>query len=139
MSAKLRLTIETRLEELDRLSAAIEDFGRDNNWPPDLTFQVNLVLEELWLNVVNHGHDGGFHEVEIELTSEAEALTIEITDDGKPFNPLNEAPAPDVTASLEDRSVGGLGLHLVRTLMDELRYRREGGRNHLTLVKRRVE
>ena len=139
MSAKLRLTIETRLEELDRLSAAIEDFGRDNNWPPDLTFQVNLALEELWLNVVNHGHDGGFHEVEIELTSEAEALTIEITDDGKPFNPLNEAPAPDVTASLEDRSVGGLGLHLVRTLMDELRYRREEGRNHLTLVKRRVE
>ena len=139
MSAKLRLTIETRLEELDRLSAAIEDFGRDNNWPPDLTFQVNLVLEELWLNVVNHGHDGGFHEVEIELTSEAEALTIEITDDGKPFNPLNDAPVPDVTASLEDRSVGGLGLHLVRTLMDELRYRREGGRNHLILVKRRVE
>ena len=139
MSAKLRLTIETRLEELDRLSAAIEDFGRDNNWAPDLTFQVNLALEELWLNVVNYGHDGGFHEVEIELTSEAEALTIEITDDGKPFNPLNEAPAPDVTASLEDRSLGGLGLHLVRTLMDELRYRREEGRNHLTLVKRRVE
>ena len=126
MSAKLRLTIETRLEELDRLSAAIEDFGRDDDWPPDLTFQVNLALEELWLNVVNHGHDGGFHEVEIELTSEASAVTIEITDDGKPFNPLNEALAPDVTASLEDRSVGGLGLHLVRTLMDELRYRREG-------------
>ena len=139
MSAKLRLTIETRLEELDRLSAAIEDFGRDDDWPPDLTFQVNLALEELWLNVVNHGHDGGFHEVEIELTSEASAVTIEITDDGKPFNPLNEALAPDVTASLEDRSVGGLGLHLVRTLMDELRYRREGGRNHLILVKRRVE
>ena len=139
MSAKLRLTIETKLDEMERLSTAIEDVGRDDDWPPDLTFQVNLALEELWLNVVNHGHSGGFHEVEIELTSEAEALTIEITDDGKPFNPLNEALAPDVTASLEDRSVGGLGLHLVRTLMDELRYRREGGRNHLILVKRRVE
>ena len=139
MSAKLRLTIETRLDELERLSTTIEDLGRDDNWSVDLSFQVNLILEELWLNVVNHGHEDGFHEVEIELTSEAESLTIEITDDGKPFNPLNEAPAPDVTASLEDRSMGGLGLHLVRTLMDELRYRREGGRNHLTLVKRRVE
>ena len=139
MSAKLRLTIETRLDELERLSTAIEDLGRDDNWSVGLSFQVNLVLEELWLNVVNHGHEDGFHEVEIELTSEAESLTIEITDDGKPFNPFNEAPAPDVTASLEDRSMGGLGLHLVRTLMDELRYRREGGRNHLTLVKRRVE
>ena len=100
---------------------------------------MNLVLGELWLNMVNHGHSGGFHEVEIELTSEAEALTIEITDDGKPFNPLNDAPVPDVMGSLNDRAVGGLGIHLVRTMMDEMRYKREEGRNHLILVKRRVE
>ncbi len=139
MSAKLRLTIETRLDELECLSTAVEDFGRDDNWPVELTFQVNLALEELWLNVVNHGHDGGFHEVEIGLTSEAEAVTIEITDDGKPFDPLNDAPTPDVMGPLNDRTVGGLGIHLVRTMMDEMRYQREGDRNHLTLVKRRVE
>ncbi len=139
MSAKLRLTIETRLDELECLATAVEDFGRDDNWPVDLTFQVNLALEELWLNVVNHGHDGGFHEVEIGLTSEAEAVTIEITDDGKPFDPLNDAPTPDVMGPLNDRTVGGLGIHLVRTMMDEMRYQREGDRNHLTLVKRRVE
>ena len=109
MSAKLRLTIETKLDEMERLSTAIEDVGRDDDWPPDLTFQVNLALEELWLNVVNHGHSGGFHEVEIGLTSEAEALTIEITDDGKPFNPLNEALAPDVMGSLNDRAGGRSG------------------------------
>ena len=107
MSAKLRLTIETRLDELERLSTTIEDFGRDDNWPADLSFQVGLVLEELWLNVVNHGHEDGFHEVEIELTSEAEALTIEVTDDGKPFDPLNDAPLPDVMGSLNDRTWGG--------------------------------
>ena len=106
MSAKLRLTIETRLDELERLSTAIEDFGGDDNWPADLSFQVSLVLEELWLNVVNHLHEDGFHEVEIELTSEAEALTIEITDDGKPFDPLNDAPLPDVMGSLNDRTGG---------------------------------
>jgi anti-sigma regulatory factor (Ser/Thr protein kinase) len=138
LSAKLRLTIETKLDEMERLSTAIEDVGRDDDWPADLTFQVNLVLEELWLNVVNHGHDGGFHEVEIGLTSEAEAVTIEITDDGKPFDPLNDAPTPDVMGPLNDRTVGGLGIHLVRTMMDEMRYRREGGKNHLILVKRRV-
>ena len=139
MSAKLHLTIETKLEEMGRLSTAIEDVGRDDDWPADLTFQVNLVLEELWLDVVNHGHCGGFHEVEIGLTSEASAVTIEITDDGKPFDPLNDAPVPDVMGSLNDRAVGGLGIHLVRTMMDEMRYKREGGRNHLILVKRRVE
>lgn len=138
MSAKLHLTVETRLEEMERLSSAIEDLGRGDDWPADLSFQVNLVLEELWLNVVNHGHDDGFHEVEIELTSEAEAVTIETTDDGKPFDPLNDAPEPDLKGPLNDRTVGGLGIHLVRTMMDEMRYRREGGKNHLLLVKRRV-
>ena len=139
MSAKLHLTVETRLDELDRLATAVEDLGRDDNWSDDLSFQVNLALEELWLNVVNHGHGDGIHEVEIELTSEEESLTIEITDDGKPFDPLHDAPIPDVIGSLNERSMGGLGVHLVRTMMDEMRYRREGGRNHLILVKRRVE
>ena len=137
MSARLSLQVETRLEELDRLAASVEDFAREQDWPTDLTFQVNLVLEELWLNVVNHGHENGEHVVDIEMTSEAESLTIEITDDGKPFNPLESAPIPDVTAALGDRSIGGLGVHLVRTMMDEMRYSREGGKNHLILVKRR--
>ena len=139
MSAKLSLSVETRLEELDRLAASVEDFGREQEWPNNLTFQVNLVLEELWLNVVNHGHENGYHVVDIELTSEAESLTIEIMDNGKPFNPLENAPVPDVTAALGDRSIGGLGVHLVRTMMDEMRYSREGEKNHLILVKRRVE
>ena len=137
MSAKLRLIVATKLDEMDRLASAVEDFGRDDDWPDDLTFQVNLALEELWLNVVNHGHTGGFHEVEIELTSEAEAVTIEITDDGIPFDPLHDAPKPSVDAPLDDRPIGGLGIYLVQTMMDELEYKREEGKNRLTLVKRR--
>ncbi len=139
MSTTLNLVVETRLDEMARLAAAIDGLGMEEDWPPGLTFQVNLVLEELWLNVLNHGHDGGFHEVEIKLTSEDEALTIEITDDGKPFDPLNDAPTADITGPLDGRHIGGLGIHLVRTMMDELRYKREDGRNHLILVKRRVE
>ena len=139
MSARLDLTVQTRLEELDRLSAAVENFGAEDDWPSDLTFKVTLILEELWLNVLNYGHDGGLHEVNISLTSETEYLTIEIIDDGKPFDPFSEAPTPNVTGSLNDRAIGGLGIHLVRTMMDELRYRREEGKNHLILVKRRVE
>ena len=139
MSARLYLKIETRLSELKRLSEVVEDLGRQEGWPSDLTFRVNLVLEELGLNIINHGNEDRFQEIQISLISEAESLTIEITDDGKPFDPLNDAPSPDLTGSLEDRPVGGLGIHLVRTMMDELHYRREGGRNHLTLVKCRVE
>ncbi len=139
MSAKLSLKIKPRLEELKRISAAIEDFGGEENWSPALVFRVNLVLEELGLNIMSYGHDDHLHEIEITLTSEADVFTIEVADDGRPFDPLNDAPRPNLEAALEDRAVGGLGLHLVRTLMDEMHYRRERGKNHLTLIKGRVE
>ncbi len=139
MSARLCLKIETRLDVIERLSTAVEALGKREDWPPDLIYRVNLVLEELAVNVINHGHDDGLHEIEIILTSEEVVLTIEIVDDGMPFDPVKDGPSPNLTGPLEDRPVGGLGLHIVRTMMDELRYRREGGKNHLTLVKRRDE
>ena len=139
MSATLDLTVETRLEEMERLAAAVEGLGEEEDWPPALIFQVNLVLEELWLNVLNYGHEGGSHEVLIRLISDDESLTIELTDDGRPFDPLEDAPVPDTSGELGERHIGGLGIHLVRTMMDELEYRREEGKNHLILVKRRDE
>jgi anti-sigma regulatory factor (Ser/Thr protein kinase) len=102
-------------------------------------FRVNLALEELGLNIMNHGHDEGTHEIEIDLISDADSLTIEIRDDGKPFDPLNDAPTPDLDSPVGVRTPGGLGVHLVRTMMDELSYRREQGKNHVTLVSRRGE
>ena len=133
------MTIENRIEELRRLAALVEEFGAEENWPPDLIFQVNLVLEEVAINVINFGHDGGLHEIEIALTSELDALTIEVIDNGRAFDPTKDATVPDVTLPIEERPVGGLGVYLVRTMMDEMRYRREEGRNHLTLVKYRVK
>lgn len=139
MSAKLLLKVATRLDELERIASAVEDLGQQEDWPTDLVFRVNLVLEELGINIMNYGHDDGLHEFEIALTSEADAVTIEITDDGRPFDPLNDATLPDVTAPIEDRTVGGLGIHLVRTMMDDLSYRREQCKNHLVMIIRRAE
>lgn len=134
MPTELHLTVETRKEELDRVSAAIEDFGLEADWPLDLVFKVNLALEEVVINVINYAYDDGLHEFQVSLTSKADALTIEIIDDGRPFDPLNDAPKPDVNAAMEDRNIGGLGIHLVSKMMDDVRYRREEGKNHLTLV-----
>ena len=140
MSARLSLRMKLRAEELTRVAAAVSEFAGAQEWPPEMEFQINLVLEELGLNIINHGHDDPEgREVEFEIVSEAESVTIEIADDGRPFDPMTEAPAPDTESDLEDRPVGGLGVHLVRTMMDEARYRREGEKNRLTLVKRRVE
>lgn len=135
MSRKLALKVEPRAEALDTITAAVEEFGGAEKWPPQLVFRVNLVLEELGLNIINHGRTDDLHEIEITLTSEAGSLTIEIVDNGLPFDPLEDAPSPDLDSGVADRAVGGLGVYLVRTMMDEMHYRRDGGRNYLTLVK----
>ena len=137
MSATLSLKIETKRDELDRVVAALEDLGEQEGWSPELAFRVHLVVEELVVNIMDYGFDDGLHEIDFTLTSEPDSLTIEIVDGGKPFDPLNDAPAPDTDAAIEDRRVGGLGIHLVRTMMDQTHYRREDGTNHLTLVARR--
>ncbi len=138
MSEQFKLKVETNPSELERISAAVEDIGQRENWPAQFIFRVNLVLEELGLNIMSYGYDEGLHEFEITLTSEADVLRIEFTDDGRPFDPLNEAPELDLDASVDDRQVGGLGIHLVRTMVDEMSYRREQDKNHLTLVARKV-
>ena len=96
-------------------------------------------MEELGINILTHGGKGKERrpEIEIVLTSEDHALTIEVLDDGHPFDPLQDSPNPDLTATIEGRPIGGLGIHLVRNLMDDLHYQRDAGKNRLTLVARR--
>ncbi len=136
MSETLALTVETKPEELSRIAEAVEDLGSRMDWPPAVVFRVNLVLEEVSINIMNYAYDDGLHEFEITFTAEPDALTIEVVDDGRPFDPLSDALQPDVDAAIEDRSIGGLGIHLVKTMVDELSYRRERGKNRLTLVSR---
>ncbi len=137
MSAKVSLMIEASSDALERINDAIESLGRQEDWPPDLLFTANLVIEELGLNIINHAYGGGAGEFEVIIESQDDALTIEIIDSGPPFNMLRDAPLPDVAAPVEERPIGGLGIHLVKTMMDELDYRRDRDKNHLTIVKRR--
>ena len=139
MSAKISLRVENKIEELDRIASAVDQLAENEGWSPALTFRVNLVLEELGVNIINYAHEEGVHNFEITLLSEPETLTIEITDDGVPFNPLEDKPDPDTTAPMEERPIGGLGLHLVRTMTEEMRYQRENSKNHSTLVMRKSE
>ena len=138
MSAQRSLLIATELDQLQKVNAAIEQLAEEENWSPDVTFQIGLAVEELGVNIVNYGYDDDKdHEIRIVISSEDEAITIEIEDDGHAFNPLSDAPEPDLDAEVEDRTVGGLGIYLVRTMMDEVHYQRQQDKNCLTLVKRR--
>jgi len=78
--------------------------------------------------------NGGEHEISIRLAPAADALEIEVADEARAFNPL-ELPEADTSSALEERAVGGLGIHLVRRLMDTLEYQRAGGKNTLVLRK----
>ena len=140
MGTNLSLKVKSNREELDNITEAIEGLGLEEVWPPELLYRVNLVIEELVLNIMDHGHEADDTEsvIDITLTSEPESVTIEISDDGFAFDPLTDAPLPDIEASVQDRQIGGLGIHFARTLMDEFTYRREDGRNHLTLVTQRT-
>ena len=138
MGATLSMAITTTRDELERISAAIEDLGQQDDWPDDLVFRVNLVLEELILNIMDYGADGGDPDIALEIESEGDSISIDLSDSGLPFDPLTEAPEPDLNSPASERRVGGLGVHLTKTLMDEVRYAHEGGRNRLSIVTRKV-
>ena len=95
-----------------------------------------LALEEIFMNIVMHGSRPGLApRVQVSLDRDAESVTMTVEDDGPEFDPLS-LPPPDVTASLADRKVGGLGVFLVRKMMDSVSYARIAGRNQLRMSKR---
>lgn len=136
MTEPLFLRIPPNHNQLEKIPAAVEEFAERDNWPPDLVFKLNLVLEELGVNIVNYS--GATGEIEISLASDDETVTIEIADNGRPFNPLTEVGTPDISAPLGERLIGGLGVHLVHSMMDELSYSREDGMNRLAMTKRKA-
>ena len=128
----------TSYEEPADLVGAIETLGEQDGWPGELTFRVSLVVDELAQNVVDYAYGDAHGDVEVAITSRDETVVIEIVDAGQPFDPLTEAPAPDLTSPIEDRPIGGLGVHFTLTLMDNVEYSRESGRNCLKIVTRKV-
>lgn len=138
MGANLTLNMEARLDEIERIHTAVEILAEAEDWEPGLVFQIKLVVEEIGTNIVKYGYDeDGDSDIRITLTSEADTLTMEIIDDGKPYDPFTEAPPPDLDSSVPERPIGGLGVYLVQKLMDGAHYRREDGRNIVTLIKHR--
>lgn len=134
---RLSVAMEAKIEELPALQAAVAKFGSDQGWPTEWEYQVELAIEELIVNIVNYGFKNQTGRVELALDSAADVLTIDIIDNGIPFDPFKEAPPPDLESDVESRPIGGLGVHFVKTMMDEVRYAHENDRNHITLVKRR--
>jgi serine/threonine-protein kinase RsbW/sigma-B regulation protein RsbU (phosphoserine phosphatase) len=135
LEGKIFLELKNQLSELARVSQAFSEFQQHHQLPSEVAFDMHLALEEIIANVIAYGfEDDTEHHIRVSLFLEPGELRAEVEDDGKSFNPL-EAPPPDTEQPLTERAVGGLGIHLVRHLMDEIVYRRRGGRNVLVLRK----
>jgi anti-sigma regulatory factor (Ser/Thr protein kinase) len=124
--------------QLPALRRFLRDFWTEFNLPEAEALAFELALEEVFINVVMHGSDAArVARVEVSLALADSGLTLTVEDGGVPFDPLS-LPPPDVTASLEGRRVGGLGVFLVRQVMDSVSYQRRGAINQLRMTKRLI-
>ncbi len=124
------------ISEISRLYEFIEELGNDFSLSPDIVFNLNLVLEEAVVNVINYAYPKEEHQyIYLSATMKDGSIILVLTDTGKEFDPT-AAPEADVTLSAEDRQIGGLGIFLIRQIMNEVKYERIEGKNVLTLEKK---
>ena len=129
----LSFTLRNDRSEIARMFTLLEGFCQANEIPEDDMFNVRLVLDEAVINVIVHGYeDSRRHEIHVSLSLDSGALAVHIDDDGIAYNPL-DAPAPRFDLPIEQRRIGGLGVHIMKTLASSVEYRREDGRNHLDI------
>ena len=128
----IRLVLRGEVAEIRRLAAALEDFGAAHGIPDRIIGQFALASDELVTNTITYG--GPDLRIEVAVLLQDGRLSMTIEDNGKPFDPFS-APAPDLTASLEDRAIGGLGVHIVSSLMDNVFYKCHDGLNKTTIDK----
>ncbi len=136
MPEQLSIEIKNDLAEIEGLFQALDQYGEAYHFSSKLLFDLHLVLDELLTNVIKYGYDDkGDHHIVVRLSSNPGEVVLQIEDDGQPFNPMTRN-APDTSQALEQKPIGGLGIHLVKTLMDTVEYTRENEKNILVLKKK---
>ena len=130
------IVLANEISEISRLNGFIEEIGEEFGLTPDVVFNLNLVLEEAVVNVINYAYPKEDHQW-IYLSAKLQDATIilVLTDTGKEFDPTM-APEADITLSADEREIGGLGIFLIRQIMNEVKYERIDGKNVLTLEKK---
>ena len=133
---KRSLTLPNDVQTIPQLAEFVEGVGEELGFDMEDTMGLNLALEEAVVNVMTYAYPKGtLGTVQIDAEANDQRLKLVITDQGSPFDPTAKEDA-DITLSVEDRPIGGLGIFLVRQLMDSINYERVNGSNVLTLRKK---
>ena len=127
------IVLANSLSEIERLSQFVDRVTGERNLTPDDNANLQLLLDEIVSNVIRHGFDDKPDQrILVNLAITSTMATIEVNDNGRAFNPL-EAPPPNFEAPIEER-IGGLGIHIVRSIAQAIEYRRSNGHNVLTVT-----
>ena len=127
--------LKSKLSELHTLCRHLEDCGNVLELPQKSLMEINLGLDELFTNIISYGFgDESEHQIKFSLAKDRETLVVQVEDDGIPFNPL-DAAGPVESQDLDSINIGGLGIHLVKEVMDDIDYQRVEGKNKLILKK----
>jgi serine/threonine-protein kinase RsbW len=130
---ELSFTLRNQRSEIARMFALLEAFCATHDISDDDIFNVRLVLDEAVINVIVHGYeDTREHTINVSLKLDGGMLRVHIDDDGVAYNPL-DAPEPRFDVPIEQRRIGGLGVHIMKALARSVSYHREDGRNHLDI------
>lgn len=135
-SEKGRITLPATLENLEDFKRFIVQNAEKAGLDPQKTMEMELAADEILTNIISYAYSGASGDITVTCGTDTEGLfVVETTDEGKPFDPL-QTDLPDVSASLEQREIGGLGLFLARKMVDKTRYERRFDRNILRLYKK---
>jgi anti-sigma regulatory factor (Ser/Thr protein kinase) len=130
------IILANEISEISRLNEFIDALGEEFSLAPDIVFNLNLVLEEAVVNIINYAYPKEEHQyIYLSAKMNDGSIVLTLTDTGKEFDPT-AAPEADITLSADERQIGGLGIFLIRQIMNEVRYERIDGKNVLTLEKK---
>ncbi len=135
MTARFELRIDGVLENLSLISVFISDSMIASGLDARKIFEVQLAVDEACTNIIKHGYANEAGTIDIICCMMDGEFVVVIKDEGKHFDPMSVQP-PDLNASLEERQIGGLGVHLIKSMMDEVRYEFIDEKNVLTMVAR---
>lgn len=130
------LTVPADIAEIPAISLRLEEALLSYGFTPEEILDTQLAVEELITNIAVHGYHGTGGPVTVSCSLEDNSAVIQLVDSAPAFDPLS-MPEPDIDAGVSDRKIGGLGIYLVRQVMDDISYRFEDGKNILTLKKKR--
>ena len=138
MSTNKTVRITNQRDQVDTVRKFFDDYSKENKLTEKTVHDIQMALDELLTNIVNYGYeDSDEHKIDVRFGINDDAVRVEIIDDSKPYNIL-EKENPDISLSVEDKPIGGLGIFLIKKLMSNVDYYTKEGKNHLVMTKELV-